>query len=99
MTDLEIVKACARAMEIDVFVDVYGQLCMEKVFRHGENEIYWPLTNDAQCFALVKRFGLSWLQKDGACFVWDDPNKEYKGKSTSHDLNRAICECVAKVAK
>lgn len=58
---------------------------------------YAPLTNDEQAMALVKRFGLGISTTLVNPFLWrvDDVNERFFVESG--DLNRAICECVAKM--
>lgn len=56
---------------------------------------YDHLHDDAQCMALVKKFRLS-IGTDAAQWYLVLPDWPYK--ETNHaDLNRAICECVAKM--
>lgn len=82
MDDIEITKRCAEASGVPF------------------HPHYDPLTNDAQCFALVKRMRLridvsrsrEWIvtptsPSDRNFFLVENEN-----------LNRAICECVAKLA-
>ena len=101
MTDLEITKLCAEAMgfewnphrlEARVPIFIEGT---DKVFRRRWKP-YDPLEDDAQAMALVKRFQLN----IGTPFprVWiprDDGELAFVGMAD--DLNRAICECVAKM--
>ena len=105
LTDLDITRLCARAMghtwtEFDEILSIPG------VGTHrfqNSTTGYWtirydPLTDDAQCMALVKRFRLNcihgpqgrdgpetWLATDGITLADHD------------DLNRAICLCVARM--
>jgi len=89
MTDLEITRLCAEAMEhvidnrwpnLGVYV-----LTSEKSFH------YDPLHDDRQAMALVKMFRLNISQYSTglsfACHAY--------GEGESDNLNRAICECVA----
>ena len=85
MTDLKIIKLCAEAMGYQV------------AGNHGDAAItvdgmatnrYDPLHDDAQAMALVKQFPI-----DTIWAMWE-AIKNYQGHL---DLNRAICECVAKM--
>ena len=97
MNDLEITKLCAEAMGYTV----YHADC--ETIHCNETGCYYPLQNDEQAMALIKKFKLS----VGEPFA-DGENKWLVNKSTkrypggdfnvfSSDLNRAICECVAKM--
>lgn len=81
LTDLEITKRCAEKIGLTATYD-------------APLRKYDPLHDDAQAMALVKEFklwiggwlgGLVCVSKDGRCL------------STADDLNRAICQCVAKL--
>ena len=93
MTDIEITKACAASLGFEgndsVFVSV-GRV----IINDGGNSIYDPLHDDAQCFALVKKFGLWLRQFDGK---WHIRHVETDQDILDENLNRAICECVAKM--
>ena len=87
MTDLEITRLCAEAMGYHYMNDT-GTPAMILT----QEGLYRPLHDDAQAMALVKKFNLHIGKWDSgwAC--------EYRGQvSTNADLNRAICECVAKL--
>lgn len=101
MTDLEITRLCAEAMGYAMTVREVpwqqgGILVMQErlvMDDHGATTIYHPLTSDAQAMALVKRFGLR------ICKI---PNSPWEVSFIhlvvySENLNRAICECVAKM--
>lgn len=98
MTDLEITKACAEAIGESVRLSPYGHMEIE-----GGIIPYDPLHDDAQAMALVKRFGLTLdPAEDIAPFTWrvcvsKDGDWEKQVLAESADLNRAICECVAKI--
>ena len=105
MTDAEITKRCAKAMGIKLCADCLktGRIVPEHQFIAGHD--YEPLKNDAQAMELVKRFHLS-IQppqyvKPPRWHVWNDKEGSGKGKHTGianvMELNRAICECVAKM--
>ena len=96
MTYLEIVQKCAEAMGYSDVRRKGDQVTELKPFGKDVEGIYWPLEDDAQAMALVKRFRLdicaskdSWQASyDGVCYT--DGSKE---------LNRAICECVANMQR
>jgi len=100
MTDLEITKLCAEAMGLLVGESGYALL------GHMENHPYDPLHDDAQAMALVRKFGLCVRR------IFDEQKNELSGPWRAYyggetyiesqhaehaDLNRAICECVAKM--
>ena len=104
MTEYEITVLCAEAMELDPHV------IRNVVQRYSESGIYvvdvWgddgfstydPLKDNAQAMALVKRFGLQIIARLINPFFWCvvDVNENFDAES--EDLNRAICECVAKM--
>jgi hypothetical protein len=94
MIDLEITKACAMQMfSPDDIYPSHGTL----FFRSGL--AYDPLHDDAQAMALVKKLSLSVTA--GGIKKWTvhfgcDPTVR---AVSSDDLNRAICECVARMKK
>ena len=106
MTDLELTKLCAEAMGIDINFE-----SRDTVFYiyHPIDEVlplfkaFAPLHDDAQAMALVKKFGL-WLELN--MNGWDQTYwrvtssrmlSPYYESEHKEDLNRAICECVAKM--
>lgn len=90
MTDLELTKLCAEAMGYELHLT--DSLPMMVGFSLG---IAWnPLHDDAQAMALVKKFGLAVYRYAGQWTAELSANC-----SDSADLNRAICECVAKLQK
>ena len=93
--DLEITKLCAEAMGIKGWLT--GDDPMVTNDRGEFIEPYDPLHDDAQAMALVKKFGLD-LIRHKPISQWSS----YFGNgvfSQADDLNRAICECVAKMQK
>ena len=88
MTDLEITTLCAKAMGIRLDADMLADGVIG----------YSPLHDDAQAMALIRRLQLCIQPPEAigvmAWHVW----KFHKPNHTavSDDLNRAICECVAK---
>jgi len=96
MTDLEITQLCAEAMGQDL-ADVTRQhvaeVTSDSVTFKG---IYDPLHDDAQAMALVKKLYLRmyfWNWEWRISANGDDPLICTIG----NNLNRAICECVAKM--
>jgi len=88
MTDLEITKACAEAMGYKL--DDTPQHHVRAYIGMAVQD-YWPLTDDAQAMALVKKFAKAIVRrKEG------DWSINLNGARNA-DLNRAICECVAKI--
>ena len=96
MTDLEITKRCAEAMGLPFIPEPRPQpSSMIRVLFITEAQAYDPFHDDAQAMALVKKFMLD---------CWFDPGRgswkaqySVEAQSESDDLNRAICECVAKM--
>ena len=71
---------------------------------------YDPLHDDAQAMALVKKFDLNIIKSDDEWWVHESPHIcDYIATAERHDvtdwgaydkdLNRAICECVAKMGE
>ena len=91
MNDLEITRLCAEAMGLKTAPErskafsetASGLWCDGFVF-------YDPLHDDAQAMALMKKF-------PGACLDDFDLYVIMRGMDAPMDLNRAICECVAKM--
>ena len=106
MDDLEIVKLCADEMGIDVTLQNYRGTIQRYYFMDGRVQMeYNPLFIDEQCFALIKRFGLDIeAPSEMTGTQWEVYKQEHItgkpiGTSTSTDLNRAICLCVAQLRK
>ena len=108
MTDLEMTKLCAEAMELTVVrADEFGVFVEDDDLADAANATgcnscslppwrYDPLHNDAQTMALMKRIKLmaDW-RGDPEGDVW-----QVEGESSwsmNHDLNGAIVECVARM--
>jgi hypothetical protein len=102
MNDLAMTIACAEAMGIKHLGETgeapgQGRLILPGLF----GGYYAPLYDDAQAMAMVRRFKL--------CLHWNslkDIGKEWWAVNpwgnhfdiaNNADLNRAICECVAKM--
>ena len=84
LTDLEIVRACARAMGY-------------KLFDDGRPP-YDPLTNKAQALDLVielRLFVKPWPLRGCDGWIVGDENEIAEGRGET--LLRAICECSARV--
>ena len=96
MTDLEIVKKCAEKMGVNLFVSgATGQLVY---LDAGETYEYDPLHDGAQAMDLVKKFRLD----IDSGFDSSDDGEGWTVCGTgavvkNADLNRAICECVARL--
>lgn len=96
MTDLEIVKKCAEKMGLSE-VNVFSPFFYARD-KDGVRE-FDPLHDDAQAMALVKKFGLQ-LKQDISTLSWAVTHyfNNYECSGAFHyDLNRAICECVARL--
>lgn len=90
MDDLTITRLCAEAMGWPK-----GAVCHpDSLILDGDTKKYNPLHDDAQAMALVKKLRLS-IDVFGKWMVQD--KKGNYAPALSHDLNRAICECVAKM--
>lgn len=104
MNDLEMTRLCAEAMGhkvVDSFEEVEppvrGIECLGDflALKDAYQFRYDPLHDDAQAFALLVRFRLwvgGWIHDN---FV--SVSKGGESLSTGETLNRAICECVAKM--
>lgn len=106
MTDLEMVKLCAQALDLPVFVNDRGAAFLSRVeaprFAKGGGTVprfsnrYDPLTDKAQCFELVERFRLvidHFVGEDG----WQVSSDGQNMLVEDADLSRAIVTCVAKM--
>ena len=97
MTDLEITRLCAQAMGYMYDHEREGGPSNPaSVFitgrPSGSGYTYYPLDNDGQALALVKKHNLQLLRVGGGWVCLPEGKREGVGR---HDLNRAICECVA----
>lgn len=111
LSDLELTRACAEMMGLDR--SPYGENRLEVVTWHGPDgehptyRIYDPLHDDAQCFALVKKLGILLFKPQEKWQAvpakwWNNAPKysyaeDYNPLAENTDLNRAICEAVAKL--
>lgn len=104
MDDLEIVKRCAEKMGVEYRVipdSVFIHLIATKKDANGIKEYpYAPLYDDAQAMALVKKFeleiGIGVHDGEDGWSVYVEDGKLLHNV-WSKDLNRAICECAAKL--
>lgn len=97
MTDLEMTKLCAQAMGYEL--DELGNAIINADFV-----LYDPLHDDAQSMALVKKLGMDCVVIGGEKQWWSVSvrinHPTFAVIQSEHiDLNRAICECVAKMQK
>ncbi len=112
MGDLEMTRLCADAMGYHEYVNpdrraplpVSPCILVLKMDENATRELYEPLTNDAQTFALIKRFSLQ-IHHHGCANAkaslvtvtgkWLPYTHEFK--VCANDLNHAIVEAVAKM--
>ena len=99
MTDLEMTKLCAEATG-------WGSLGSPMIIRNGEvicapgssaEFSYDPLYDDAQAMALVKKLHLQISYYNSNPTEWRCVSQNGMDQVHDPDLNRAICECVAKM--
>jgi hypothetical protein len=90
MTDLELTLLCAEAMGVS-----------KSLVHEGGALRYWPLHDDAQAMALVKKFRLSVDIGEDCCdAIWFDPEDiedVIRCERDDENINAAIVECVAKL--
>ena len=93
MTDLELTRLVADAMDIKPDASLVKSVNYDYALAYSG---YNPLQNDAQAMALVKKFRLTIeLSYDGWWVC--TPEQKISSEVMIDDLNRAICECVAKM--
>ena len=101
MTDLEITRRCAEAMGYDEYSEHLGAQGRIWIYLERDAGIgtrnYDPLHDDAQAMALVKKFGL--FISCGSKQWWQVSEDDISYTYGNESLNRAICECVAKIQK
>lgn len=93
MTDLEMTRLCAEAMEYALTRRAVGP------WEHDEDgrPTYNPIYNDAQAMALVKKLNLACSTH--ASTFWVVTDRYGSNMASNKDLNRAIVECVAKMRR
>ena len=94
MTDLEITRLCAEAMEWGYELDEHGGYYDSE----GSSRSYWPLFDDAQAMALVKKLELGVSPMAAKVLGWEAicwKENKAEHRVVHESLNRAICECVA----
>ena len=101
MTDLEITKLCAEAMGFAVIkesksTELPAWVTVHDTSKAVANYDYFPLHDDAQAMALVKGLGLDIQRRTEGWHVYSRDNSS-QSMTYDDDLNRAICECVAKM--
>ena len=108
MTDAEITRACAVAMGLREILYRDGQPYAkhpESALRmaEGRKATHWydPLHNDAQMVGLVKKLFIEILVDGpvGRSEDWTWTARIGDCITHGHDLNRAVCVCVARLAK
>jgi len=103
MTNLEITKLAAEAMgyRVDEWDVEHGKGWWSHLpAQHGV--WYNPLHDDAQAMALVKKLRPANLSYNIFAGKWSihtlrDPETGKQFEAFDSDLNRAICECVARM--
>lgn len=97
MTDLEMTKLCAEAMDygiVDDFADVTPPMRGVDVIPHDTSPAYAinaeplrfaPLYDDAQAMALVKRFGL-YIECETVNFTGDVPGFLWAAVTHEHEI-------------
>jgi hypothetical protein len=99
LTDLEMTRLSAEAMGLPLMPHMDGDercFLQDPANQHSYYpvRVYWPLENDAQAMALVKKFSLCVDKVDGKWGAWE---RKTDSDGFSDELNRAIVECVAKM--
>lgn len=103
MTDLEMTKLCAEAMGFQINSRLEYPVTSEARESYSEQGLpfikYDPLHNDAQCMALVKKFGLE-ITRNGWTTLAPFWMVTLPGEIlvVNADLNRAAVECIAKMS-
>lgn len=96
MTDLEMTKLCAQAMDFpETRHPLNIPITPPAIYIEG-GFFYSPLRDDAQAMALLRKFPMDVFADRGTPFwrvrIAADHNKGY---AMADDINRAIVECVA----
>ena len=97
MTDLEITRLCAEAMQLDYYPE-HGTV----MFRNGTK--YNPLHDKAQCFELIERFRINispsiYVKQLYAVTISAHGSDLVSATFFDTDLASAVCLCVAKMQK
>jgi hypothetical protein len=97
MNDLEITRLCAEAMGFRLVGEILPPSGGVWAMQEGAGKQYNPLHDDAQAMALVKKFNIGWDKEED--HEWHLALRDGLMMFHAHDmnLNRAICECVAKM--
>ena len=110
MDDLTITKRCAEAMGLNTVEYVCHNAqrnretrlsVIRKSHKGGDAASrYDPLHDDAQAMALVKKFDMDISARRNSAAVFVGPAGEMQRYQVddAETLNRAICECVARLA-
>lgn len=96
MTDLEITKLCAEAIGLTQSY-IFSPTQWNWTDSVGKIVVYDPLRDDAQAMGLVKYMGLCVIRRKDRWLVHE--NTTAAQCVYDPDLNRAICECVAKMQR
>ena len=105
MTDREIIAACAKAMGLEIDYSMTGgggsgntgfDILGRAVLDWHEGVTYDPLHDDAQCFALVKRFKLSLFHTESGWSAGTGWGVEVE-TVTDLDCHYAICCAIARL--
>ena len=100
-SDLEIIELCAEAMGLDTKIAVPTDSKIAAGVGGRDCYGYNPLHDDAQAMALVKKFHIQLtktLRTPKDIFgKWIAVKTDRFMSEPTADLNRAICECVAKM--
>ena len=97
MTDLEITKLCAEAMGLTRATWAHNpKTFVTHCDDEGVDQVFDPLQDDAQAMALVKKLDMEIRNHAEGWRVDTDPFGTLVW-AVGSDLNRAICECVAKM--
>ncbi|MCR4304976.1 MAG: hypothetical protein NUV63_12270 [Gallionella sp.] len=99
MTDLEITRLCAAAMGYTIMSEATARSSDPSAVLVNETiTVFRPLHDDAQVMVLVKKHNLS-ISRGGQATnqPWWGVSSPTQRRKSHSDLNRAICECVAKM--
>lgn len=101
VTDLEMTRLCAQAMEMDYTVTAKHVMFRRIGSMETYSAYYWPLNDDKQAMALMKKVP---VQADivgpdsrWQAYAWSREKKQRMWSEKYDDLNRAIVEAVSKM--